>query len=531
MEGIVATGSRQAIKINIEHAEGASFSTNDLRHQNFIDKNIDGTWRLDFEEPIPLNLPISEQVESLYRHGYFGEANQALANQYGFNTPAEIIGFRLEEFLPRELPTSIPLLTRLVEAEYIAQEWETVEKDRYGDKKIFVNNCVGEIEEGKLLRVWGTARDITLQKQLEEEARLRSAAFEQIPDGCVIVEAQSEKILYMNTAFTHVTGYAAPDIPNYKLSFLQGAGTNPDTVSELRAAMAHEQDFIGEILNYKRDGTPFWNLMRISPIRDSGGAVTHYAGILTDITAVKRTREILHNQREQLTHVARVASMGELSTAVAHELGQPLTAILSNAQAAQRFLDREDPDVDEVREILKDIISEDKRAGAVIKSIRRLIKRESRQFERLDINKVVNEALALVSNELVIREVNLGTRLAPGLPALLGDTVQLQQVIINLLMNASHALEVMDSGECRIIIATKCQGKRMIEITVSDSGPGIDEEILDQVFQPFFSTRKEGLGMGLAINRTIVEAHGGRLWAENSPDQGAVFHITLPAIQ
>jgi len=512
------------------HAQSKATEKDSYRRY-FIDNSVDGAWRLDLEEPIPLDLSVMEQVDLLYRHGYFGEANQSLANQYGFDTPAEIIGFRMEEFMPRELPTSIPVLTRLVEAGYIAQEWQSVEKDRYGNRKIFVNNCLGEFEEGKLLRLWGTARDVTLQGQLEDEARLRSAVLEQITDGCVIVEAQSEKVIYMNTAFTHVTGYAAADIPGCKLSFLQGADTNPDTVSELRAAMAHEQDFIGEILNYKRDGTPFWNLMRISPIRDFGGVVTHYVGILSDITALKRTREILHNQREQLAHVVRVASMGELSTAVAHELGQPLTAILSNAQAAQRFLDKEDPDVDEVREILKDIITEDKRAGAVIKSIRHLIKRENCQFERLDINQVVNEALALVYNDLAIREVKLSTQLAPGLPALLGDTVQLQQVIINLVMNASHVLEVMDSGERRIIITTKCQGKRMIEITVTDSGPGIDEEILDQIFQPFFSTRKEGLGMGLAINRTIVEAHGGRLWAENSPDQGAVFHITLPVIQ
>lgn len=503
----------------------------DLYRRYFIDNSVDGAWRLDLEEPIPLDLSVLEQVDLLYRHGFIGEANQSLADQYGFDTRAEIIGFRLEELLPRDLPTSIPLLKRVAESNYSLQQWESVERDRYANQKVFLNNCFGEVEDGKLLRIWGTAKDISVQKHLEEDSRLHSAVFEQIPDGCVIVEAQSEKVIYMNTAFTHITGYTVSDMPGNRLSFLQGADTNPDTVSKLRAAIAHEQAFIGEILNYKRDGTPFWNLMRISPIRDSGGVVTHYVGILSDMTALKRTREILHNQRVQLAHITRVASLGELSTAVAHELGQPLTAILSNAQAAQRFLDKEDPDVDEIREILKDIITEDKRAGSVIKSIRHLIKRESCQFERLDINKVVNEALALLSTELAIRDVKLSTQLAAGLPALPGDTVQLQQVIINLVMNASHALQAMDSGERRIIIATKCQDKRMIEITVTDSGPGIDEDMLDQIFQPFISTRKEGLGMGLAINRTIVEAHRGRLWAENRPDQGAVFRITLPVTQ
>ena len=499
-----------------------------IRHHSFIDNSIEGIWRLDLEKPIPLELPALEQVELLYRYGYFGEANQALADQYGFDTPEEIIGFRLEAFMPWDMPSSIPLLKRVVEANYRLNNFETVEQDRYSNRKVFINNLAGEIKDGRLLRVWGTSKDITHQKQLEKEFRLHTQVFEQIPDACVIVEATSEKFAYINAAFTRITGYSASDIPDTKLSFLQGADTDPKTVSEIREAVASETSFKGEILNYKKDGTPFWNLMRISPIRNVDGAVTHYVGILSDITEQKHTQAMLLEQRNALAHLTRVATMGELTAALAHELNQPLTAILSNAQAGLRFLDRENPDVDEVREILSDIVADDKRAGEVMRRIRRLVKRDSRQFERLDINRLIEEVKMLVGNDLAIRHVNLSTLLAPELPAVQGDPIQLQQVILNLIINACHAVQHLNPDKRQIRVLTKMEDGHAIEISVIDSGRGIDEKILAHIFQPFFSTKEKGLGMGLAINRTIVEAHGGRLWAGNSPGDGAVFCVSLP---
>lgn len=523
------TESNQIVSAGSEHTQDQALPDNRLRQLSFIEQNIEGTWRLDLKQPIPLDLPPLEQIELLYRYGYFGEANQALAAQYGYDTPAEIIGCRLEEFIPRELPTSIPRLTQVVLSKFCVNSWESIEQDRFGNRKVFLNNMIGEIVDGKLQRIWGTAKDITRQKQLEEETRLHTAMFEQVPDGCVIVEAESEKVVYLNPAFTRISGYTASDIGDNKLSILQGSDTNPDTVAEVRAAIAQEQPFLGEILNYKKDGTPFWNLMRISPIRDTDGVVTHYVGILSDVTEHKQIDENLREQSNQLAHVARVAAMGELTAALAHELNQPLAAILSNAQAAQRFLDQEDPDIDEVREILKDVVADDRRASEVIHRIRRMIKRDNSQFERLDINRVIEDVHAFMSNDVAIKHVTLSTQLTPDLPALHGDPVQLQQVILNLIMNACQAIQDMDADKRRISVATRNQDDHAIEITVTDSGHGIDDKLLDKIFQPFFTTKVEGMGMGLAVNRTIVEAHGGRLWAENNPDSGAVFRITLPA--
>jgi len=520
--------SNSAMTTNIKCAQELTLSDNHLRHCSFIDNNVDGTWRLDLEAPIRLDLPAIEQVELLYRYGYFAEANQALADQYGFDKPAEMIGFRLEEFMPRDLPTSIPRIIQVVESNYRMNAWESIEQDRYGNRKVFLNNLLGEIKNGKLLRVWGTAKDITHQKRLEEETRLRSAVFEQIPDGCVIVEATSEKVIYLNAAFTKITGYTVSDIPGKKLSFLQGADTDPNTVSQIREAIAQKQLFQGEILNYKKDGTPFWNLMQISPIKDTQGVVTHYVGIVSDITEHKRIQQKLHEQRDHLTHIARVNAVGECNAMLAHELNQPLTAILSNAQAALRFLDQENPDVGEVREILKDIVADDKRARDVVYCIRHLVKRDGGRFERLHINHLIEEVYVLMSKDLAIKQVKYNTRLAPNLPELHGDPVQLQQVILNLVMNACQAVQALDSDNRQITVSTRDQDNQAIELTVTNSGHGIDEKMLEHIFQPFFTTKQEGMGMGLSISRTIIEAHGGRLWAENSPDQGAVFRVILP---
>lgn len=523
--------SSQAKTADTHDARQRIFTEDEIRHRSFIENNVDGAWRVDLEAPIPLDLPVMEQVELLYRHGYFGEANQALADQYGFSTPAEIIGFRLEAFMPRDLPTSIPRLIQAAESNYHLNAWESFEQDRFGNRKVFLNNMTGEIVDGKLQRVWGTAKDITRQKQIEEESRLRSEVFDQIPDGCVIVEVVSEKVVYLNAAFTRITGYTVSDISGEKLSFLQGAYTDPGMVAKLREAIAHERAFLGEILNYKKDGTPFWNLMRISPIRDTAGVVTHYVGILSDITERKRRDEELQEQRIQLAHVTRVAAMGELTAALAHELNQPLTAILSNAQAAQRFLDQGAPDVDEARDILEDIVADDKRASAVMRRIRGFIKPSGNRFESLDINDVVEEVRALLRKDMSVKQVTCSAGLTPDLPAVYGDPVQLRQVILNLLMNACQAMKDMDSTKRRIMVATRSLDDQAVEIAVTDTGPGIDVSVLDKIFQPFFTTKQDGMGMGLAINRSIVKAHGGRLWAESSPGQGAVFYVTLPVPQ
>lgn len=235
-----------------------------------------------------------------------------------------------------------------------------------------------------------------------------------------------------------------------------------------------------------------------------------------------------HAHRNDLAHLGRVSLMGELSASFAHELNQPLTAILSNAQAAQRFLKAPNPDLDSVGEILADIASDDRRAADVIQRLREMMKKGQPKFEVLDCHEVVESVLRLAAKDLLNRGVRVTLELPPALKAK-ADRVQLQQVLLNLIMNAADAVREAASANRRILIRVMPRPSDTVELIVSDRGGGIPEEQLHKVFEPFYTTKSEGLGMGLSICRTLVEAHGGRMWASNNPEGGASLHLVLPA--
>ncbi len=233
-------------------------------------------------------------------------------------------------------------------------------------------------------------------------------------------------------------------------------------------------------------------------------------------------------QRNQLTHLARVSMLGELSGSLAHELSQPLTAILGNAVAAQMLLRSSEPDLHQLRDILKDIEADDERAGEVVRRLRLLLKRGEIQFQPLAANELVEEVLKLLRSELIDRGVVAHAELASSLPILQADRVQLQQVLINLVTNACDAMADVPREARAVTIRTSLDDHRFVLISVFDSGPGIAEEKLEQVFEPFFTSKANGMGLGLSVCRTIANAHGGKLWAEHRPGRGATFHLSLP---
>jgi two-component system sensor kinase FixL len=230
-------------------------------------------------------------------------------------------------------------------------------------------------------------------------------------------------------------------------------------------------------------------------------------------------------QRDQLAHLARVASLGELSASLAHELNQPLTAILSNAQAGLRMLQQGGND-EEVRAALQDIVEDDRRASEVIRRLRGMLIKEQAELRELDVNELVREVLRLYRSDLLNRRITLELALAPGLPPVRGDRVQLQQVLLNLLINAADA---MTGLERRTLFIDTGRHEDAVRVKVRDTGAGIADGDLERVFEPFVSTKPTGLGLGLAVCRTIVDVHRGRLWAERNPGGGASFQLELPS--
>ncbi|KVP44329.1 hypothetical protein WJ88_28625 [Burkholderia ubonensis] len=285
---------------------------------------------------------------------------------------------------------------------------------------------------------------------------------------------------------------------------------------------------------------PPWQTMQSVVARRSDGAefpaeVTtsecHIDGVPTRLAVIVDCSERveLNRNRRDFAHLTRISALGELAGSLAHELNQPLTAILSNAQAAQRFMDADPINLSEIRETLDDIVADDCRAGEIIRKMRALVRKGDVDLQPLDPGSVVRDVALLVHSDAVLRGVRMTLDVSDGLPVVRGDKVQLQQVVLNLLLNAFDA--VHDGFASDRVVAVRVWGEPdgTVRIGVRDRGHGLTVDQLDRIFKPFYTSKPHGLGLGLSISRSIVAAHGGRLWAESNADRGASFYVALPS--
>jgi PAS domain S-box-containing protein len=270
-----------------------------------------------------------------------------------------------------------------------------------------------------------------------------------------------------------------------------------------------------------------WFQVRALPVRDADGRITGWYVVLVDIDERKRAEAALQAAHDRLARASQVASLVELSASIAHEVNQPIAAALANAQAALRWLRREPPDLSEVREALDSVVKDGTRAGNVIDRIRSLFKNAPPSLENLDIAEVLSEVVALSRGKALKNRVSLQVQLSEGLPTVRGDRVQLQQVMLNLITNAIEAMSDVDDGN-RDLRITAGRDDDDVFITVQDSGPGLTQAALERVFEPFYTTKPTGLGVGLSICHSIIKAHSGALWATNADKGGTVFSFTLP---
>jgi PAS domain S-box-containing protein len=277
-------------------------------------------------------------------------------------------------------------------------------------------------------------------------------------------------------------------------------------------------------------GNEVWIHDLVTVPRADGGPPA-LRGVMIDVTARKSAEEEAQRLRDQLARVARVTTMGELAAAIAHEINQPLCAIVSNAQAAQRLLAGAAADLGEVREALQDIVADGRRASMVIGRIRTLLQKRPPEHAPLDLNEATREVVALVQHQLARQGITLSLDLAADLPPVVGDRVQLQQVVLNLMVNAVEALGHVTAGPRELSLRSARTDRERVAVSVRDSGPGIAPGQVERVFDAFFTTKPGGMGIGLAISRSILETHGGRIWADPDAGGGAAFHFTLPVAQ
>lgn len=315
-----------------------------------------------------------------------------------------------------------------------------------------------------------------------------------------------------------------PPLASFVNAMRPDAGGSHDDAFE--QAMRGGTPFDGEWAVATPAGTTRWIAGAIRTSEDAHGR-RRVTGALIDVTERRSAERLAEEQRRELSHLGRVAIVGELSAALAHEINQPLAAILANARAAQHMLENGGIDAVELRAILNDIESDDRRAGAVIQRVRGLVKKDNGELQLVPVNDVVGEVLELAHSDLIHRGVLVNARLLPSAPVIFSDRVQLQQVLLNLIMNACDAMSDTAQGERVLVIATSVDDG-VVRIAVHDRGPGIAARSLESVFEPFVTSKKNGLGLGLAICRSIVRSHGGNMWASNNPDRGATIVVSLP---
>ncbi|HVN37970.1 MAG TPA: PAS domain S-box protein [Myxococcota bacterium] len=378
--------------------------------------------------------------------------------------------------------------------------------------------------------------DITQRKRAEDELRASETRFRTLVDhasDAFFMHDERGTLIDVNRQACEGLGYTRDELVGMsRADFISRLTTTDDEDAKgIRERYATSDIATLESRHRRKDGTLFPVEARMRQFRSEDG---HQFGIalVRDITDRKQAEQSLREAQAALAHVTRVTTLGEVTASFAHELNQPLAAIANNANACHALLAEGIWEADELREALADIVSDAERASAIIERVRALAKRSAPERTELRLGEVVRDVLALAAAESAARQVTIRTDLAADLPVVMGDRVQLQQVLLNLVVNAMDAMAGVDESERRLEIRGQLDmqdGRPAVTIRVEDCGIGLKAEEADRLFEPFYTTKPHGMGLGLAISRSILEAHGGRLWAESNPGRGAVFSFLLPA--
>jgi len=367
--------------------------------------------------------------------------------------------------------------------------------------------------------------------QLEAQEKKFREAVETMPALAFIARPDGYRT-FVNRGWVEYTGMTVEQATGSGWE----AAVHPDDLEKVMAAWKTSAATGGPLdyetrLRRGADGAYRWFHTRAVPLRDKRGKMVKWCGVANDIEDRKRAeqeRDRLRQLEADLAHINRVSMMGELTASIAHEVNQPLSGVVSNGSACLRWLAGEAPNVEEAREAARRIVRDGRRAGDVIARVRALAKRAATPNEKLDLNEVIREVLALVADEAKRNSVVVGSQFATDAYSVLGDRVQLQQVMLNLVMNAIEAMSTVHDRPRELLIATRNLDADQVEVTVNDSGPGIDPNMIDKIFDPFFTTKPDGMGMGLSISRTILQAHRGRLWAAAKDSPGTIVHFSIP---
>lgn len=387
--------------------------------------------------------------------------------------------------------------------------------------------------DGRPSEIAGMLTDISQRRLAEQRLELIQAAVEQVADGVLITapsrEGNHEPIVYANPACVGLTGYALDELLGSEPSMLYGEKVSHSVVENLRRQIHACEPFDIEMGLHRADGEGFDAELTFTPLLAQSGRPTHWVTVMRDVTQRKRDAELAQLHQNELAHVTRLSTMGEMASGLAHELNQPLAAIANYGQGVLRRLDAGHERREAVEPAIRQIVTQAARAGEIIRRLRDFVTKRATHRSTVQINALVEDVIALASRDVAEHGATVKTSLGEELPELLLDSIQIEQVVLNLIRNAAEAMSACPKGTDRTIQVTTAIEGRAVVIAVRDNGIGLTREQLDHLFDPFYTTKQQGMGMGLTISQSIIESHGGRLRARNNPDAGATLWITLPA--
>jgi PAS domain S-box-containing protein len=449
--------------------------------------------------------------------------NRGAAKLYGWSSKAAVgkVSYQL-------LQTIFPAPLDEIKAELLRSgrwEGELIQTKRDGTRVTVASRwSLQRDRQGSPAMILAINNDITERRQAEY---LTGQVFESSPDGMCIV-GRDYRYQRVNPAYARLLDLSPESITGKLVSDL----IRPEVYGEITKPSL-DRCFAGEDVKHASwlpsHLGPLYLAVTYSPLRRSSEQVEAVLAIVRDLTALAQASEALRSAQADLAHVNRVTTMGQLTASIAHEVNQPIAGAVINTQAALRWLETRPPDLDEVRQALGRVLDCGRRAGDVIGRIRAVIAKTPPTKSRFDLSEAVSDVVALTRNEALKHGVAVRTSLARDLPSVEGDRVQLQQVILNLIMNAIEAMSGGEGGPRELQVSAEADAAGSVLVTVRDTGPGLDPTSVGRVFEAFYTTKPQGMGMGLAICHSIVEEHGGRLWASANEPRGAVFHLTLPA--
>jgi PAS domain S-box-containing protein len=386
--------------------------------------------------------------------------------------------------------------------------------------------------EGKVLKFVGTTTDIDEQIRAEEELRASEANLRQIVDsipGLICTMSPTGETEQLNQPLLEYFGKGPEELKGWKMTDAVHPDDLPEVIKAYTYSVKTETPYAIEHRCRRADGAYRWFQARALPARDTDGRIACWYCLITDIDDRKRAEEALSKARSELAHVSRVTTLGELTASIAHEVNQPLSGIVTNATACLRMLAADPADLDGARETARRTIRDGQRASDVIERLRALFRKKSAPTKAVDLNEATEEVIALLSSELQRAELILRVELAEDLPSVAGDRVQLQQVVLNLLLNASEAMNGINDRPRRLTIRTERDVDDGVRLSVADVGVGLPQDS-ERLFQAFYTTKSGGMGIGLSVSRSIIENHRGRLRADPNGGPGATFSFCIPRI-